>query len=114
MDRRHHKIRLAARTRVGALLLFVFVTVFALWAYRGLRWDPRFTLEKLGGLTPDQVISAVGRPTEDERTLGWKPSDESARQYLHFFYDDRWGWEGQEYAVIFKGNRVVEVRRAIK
>ena len=83
-------------------------------AYRGLRWDPRFTMNRLGGLTPKQVISVLGPPTVDQRLQGWTPSDEKTGSFLHFFYVDPYGWEGQEYGITFSHNRVVEVRRATK
>ncbi len=106
-----------AKSRVRRYVLAALILLIALWAYRGLRWDPRFDIKTLGGLTPNQVISLLGPPTVDPRNYkpnGWTPAEEMAGDPLKFFYEDGYGWLGQEYAIIFRQDKVAEVKRGTK
>jgi hypothetical protein len=101
--------RLYSRYIGTAILLII-----GFWAYCGVRWNPKFDINALRGLTPNQVVSQLGTPNYDLRNAGWKPADEQTGDLLKLFYDDRGGWLGQEYEIIFSQNKVIEVKKATK
>ena len=75
--------------------------------------DSRFTMDKLGGLTPEQVIDRV-EPDFDGRQDNsdpWTPEREKEGKTgcLKFFYEDRHTWNGIEYDIEFEDNHVVLV-----
>src|SRR5689334_1441194 len=103
--------------RPRRILIFVVLTVFAVWVYRGVRGDARMSVKKLKGLTPEQVIARVGPPEYDPRlpTYGsWTPADEASGDPLKFYYHDPWSLLGHEYAIVFRGGRVVDVKTGTK
>ena len=76
--------------------------------------DSRFTMDKLGGLTPEQVIDRVGPPDYDGRndtSDPWTPELEKQGKTgrLKFFYEDRRTWNGIEYGIQFEDGHVVQV-----
>jgi hypothetical protein len=99
----------------GIAATFLLGCSLAIWIYRGIRWDPRFSTQNLRGLTPEQVVDHLGPPDVDPRKYNsnpWKPADEVAGEPLKFFYER--GWLGQEYMVVFKQDHVDSVARAVK
>ena len=78
--------------------------------------DSRITIEKLRGLTPDQVVARLGSPRHDPRKPqldGWTPAQEPQLGPLMFGYYD-YSLAGREYLIIFEDNKVVEVRTGTK
>jgi hypothetical protein len=67
-------------------------------------------MEKLNGLNPDQVIANLGSPDfGDPRGTRWTSEATDGPLYLYYH-----GGFNQEYAILFKDNRVAEVKRIRK
>ena len=101
--------------RIAAFLILLLAA--GIYFYAGARPDPRFSLTTLQGMTPEQVISRLGPPRIDQRLPqwgGWNARSENELGPLKFYYYDRYGWKGYEYAIIFKDNHVADVRYGTK
>jgi hypothetical protein len=105
-------IRFARRFAV-----IIACVLLALYFYHGSHPDPRFTLSNLKGLTPSEVSNRLGPPVVDPRLAkwgGWTPNNEKDLGPLRFYYYDRYGWKGYEYAVVFENGKVVDVKYGTK
>jgi hypothetical protein len=95
----------------------VFGAAVAIYFYYGLRPDPRFKVASLRGLTTAQVITRLGQPRIDGRAPAWgawTPAKEPDLGPLKFYYYEKYGWKGYEYAIIFKNDKVVDVKIGTK
>jgi hypothetical protein len=110
--------------RYVLVLLFVLLLIMCLNSLP----DSRIAVEKLRGLTPEQVIDRLGVPDIDPRQPkwgSWKPTIENdradspdgslappgpGRRDLIFYYYPRFSLVRREYAIIFEHNRVVDVK----
>lgn len=110
------------------VLIVALALAYIVW---GAYPDPRMNMAELGGLTPDEVIARVGPPRIDPRkTPLYKNPDghletwnadlaaKGAYGPLTFIYNDSGSflcrWQGYEYALVFKNNRVARVVVATK
>jgi hypothetical protein len=96
----------------------------ALWATScivGIFPDQQMSLEKLHGLTPEEVISKLGTPRYDPRVPDprypqvhtWSPERESTAGPLQLEYNDQrfllCRWRGFGYMIGFENNHVSNV-----
>jgi hypothetical protein len=68
------------KKRYSFLIILVLVLILTSWVYLGVRSDPRITIDKLRGLTPNEVISRLGQPDVDPRLPamgGWSIADQA-------------------------------------
>lgn len=113
-----------AKTAILCLALVFALIAHFIWGIRSP--DPRYTMQNLGGLTPDQVIARLGPPPfpgdprqgdrEDPKQKPWTPELEGELGPLQFYYHDNGKtavWipphNGHEYGIIFKNGHVAEV-----
>src|ERR1700678_1451579 len=84
------------KPRVGRWIIGILLVLIGIYIYWGSKPDPRFTLAKLQGLTPDQVITRLGPPDMDPRLPkwgGWTPQN-SGGTPLILYYEGGWEWRG--------------------
>jgi hypothetical protein len=85
--------------------------------WSGARPDPRFNIENVRGLTPDQVIARFGPPRVDPRRPeegGWTPTSEPTSGPLVFNYVDHGSWMGWEHSIFFEDGKVSRVQHGSK
>lgn len=103
------KANLAKRWLV--IILLVLLAIYIAW---GANPDPRFALDKLQGLTPDEVIAQLGPPLEDPRLPkfgGWTPQTGIP---LILSYRGGLEWQDFYYGIVFDKNHVTKVNVATK
>jgi hypothetical protein len=97
---------------VVGTLLFAVAGYVVWWVWAGAQPDPKFGIDNLRGLTPDQVIQRLGPPTSDPRRPefgGWTPSLEPKDGPLVFIYDENRGWAGWGHGIVFDNGKVSKV-----
>jgi hypothetical protein len=104
--------RFRFRIKIVMLVVAALIICRVVW---GALPDSRFTMDKLGGLTPEQVIDRVGPPDYDGRndtSDPWTPEKEKEGKCgpLILTYKDRHSWRGIEYGIEFEDNHVVLVQ----
>lgn len=90
------------------LILCVLLLLLGLGGYRAFAWNPKYDLQRVQGLTPDEVIARLGQPDFDPRKQGWNEKEWGPLQfdYNEFF--------GKGYLLTFENNHVVRVNRGRK
>jgi hypothetical protein len=92
------------RRKLLISIIAIMVTYIVVWNVLCSRWQARFSIDNLRGLTPDEVISRLGPPDLDPRLpeFGgpWKAGDDQKRGALFFDYS-AYGWV---YSIVFKNN----------
>jgi hypothetical protein len=74
--------------------------------------NPHMSLEKLDGLTSQEIIERFGKPAYDSRTDYTSPLQGSP---FHLNYPDPWPWgDGISYEIEFKDNRVISIAVSYK
>jgi len=109
---RHPKIwrkrsRLFGRYLAPAIILYLLWMIFAVQTGALMFIWPAYSERELLGLTPDQVVSKLGKPTMDPRVLRWR-EDRDGPLFLN--YD--WNWTTT--TIVFEHNRVVRVKQSPK
>jgi len=105
------------------LIVVAMIALFVGYVVWGSYPDPRMTMKELGGLTSEQVIARLGPPGWDSRVANAQdlhnplriPAGESKSHQFSFTYFDRPPrWRGYQYSIIFRNNRVAEIKKGAK